>query len=56
MSVAVVVVVPAFEADAALGLGSEPVVVEELVGEGAVESLCLAVGLVSFPPNRGGLV
>ena len=35
VSVSVVVVDPAFEADASSGFGSEPVVVEELVGEGA---------------------
>ena len=40
MSVTVVVVDPAFEADAALGFGSELVVVEEFVCEGAVESFC----------------
>ena len=45
MSVTVVVVDPAFEADAAFVLGSELVVVEELVGEGAVEALGFAVGL-----------
>ena len=47
MSVTVVVVDPAPEADAALGLRSEPPRVEELVGEGAVEPLSLAVGLGS---------
>ena len=45
MSVTVVVVDPAFEADAAFGFGSELVVVEELVCEGAVETFCFAVGL-----------
>ena len=42
MSVTVVVVDPAFEADAALVLGSEALGVEELVGEGAVEALGFA--------------
>ena len=54
MSVTVVVVDPAFEADAPLGLGSELEVVEELVGEGAVEALCFAVrlGPVGSAPAR----
>lgn len=42
---------PASEADAPLGLGSEFEVVEELIGEGAVEALCLSVGL---RPARSG--
>ena len=54
MSVTVVVVDPAFEADAAFVLGSELVVVEELVGEGAVEALCLAEVLLSKCPFSGG--
>ena len=51
MSVTVVVVDPASEADAALGFGSEPEVVEELVREGAVEALCFAVGLGPIRPG-----
>ena len=51
MSVTVVVVDPALEADAALVLGSELVVVEELVGEGAVEALGFAVGLGPVGPG-----
>ena len=50
----VVVVDPALEADAALVLGSELVVVEELVGEGAVEALCFAVHLEPIRPWPGG--
>ena len=51
VSVTVVVVDPAPEADAALGFGSEPEVVEELVGEGAVEALSFAVGLGPVGPG-----
>ena len=47
----VVVVDPAFEADAAFVLGSERVVVEELVGEGAVEALGFAVRLGPIRPG-----
>lgn len=45
VSVTVAVVDPASEADAPLGLGSKPRVVEDLVDEGAVEPHCLAVSL-----------
>ena len=51
VSVTVVVVDPAFEADAPVGFGAEAVLVEEFVGEGAVEALGFAVGL---GPIRAG--
>ena len=48
---AVVVTDPVFEADAAVGFGSEAPGVEEFVGEGSVEALSFAVGL---GPIRAG--
>lgn len=52
--VIVVVVDPVFEADASFGFGSEPAVVRELVGEGAVDDpFGFAVGLGSGQSGSG---